>query len=236
MIYIYTITEKPLAEKSITITLPDNAGSTQQHLVVVQSYISWLGPWFPASFKTVKVYDNNNVQVPKKKWTAAVKQEATALKATVPFQIGFFRNTIILAVVLGILSLVMPRINKQRAAQAQANITALNEKMKHLAPGDMLRVSFIKMINENTAGGEIGLAKVTRISNDTLFIVRSTNMAENTIDNKKAPFTATGFSAIAEKINLQTLIISDADRILQTYPAPGESSGNTIGTVIGLEN
>lgn len=232
MIVFYSIVEKPLAHKTIQASTKSNPQVQDLHLEVTQSYMSLLGPFLPASTKIVKLYDYNGQPIKRKEWTDQIKNEASALKDTVPFQIGFFRNAIILVAIVGILALVMPVINKKNADLAQADQAEMTSRLNSLKAGDILRVSFYQTTG-NTASSKIGLAKITRVEGDNIYFVRSTQTVENNFDNHSADLNIKDFTSTEEQAKKSNL---DQYKVLVAPPAPNKMTGETIGSVLKVEN
>lgn len=232
MIVFYNVIEKPLAHKKIQASLQSDAQRQEFDMELTQSYVSMFGPLFPFTPKTVRLYNQNGEMIKRKEWTEDIKNEAIALKDSVPFQIGFFRNSIILVVVLGALALIMPGINKKNADLAQASATEMVSRLSNLRPGDILRVSFYKT-TENATVGEIGLAKITRTDGENIYFVRSTKTVENNFDNNTADLNLNEFSTTEEQAQKRNL---DKYKVLLAPPAPGKMSGETIGSILKLEN
>lgn len=237
MIFIYSIVEKQLTQKSINTTLKSNSVPQDIFLTVSQKYISWLGPWFPASPKMTKAFNQQGEEIRRKEWIDLVKSEARSLKETVPFQWGFFRNTIILLVVFGVLAIIRPGMNKRAAEAIAKQNEQLQYAVENLSGGDIAVVSFYNDVQGKSMNG-IGLIKINHVEGDTIFINRSKAI----IDNAK-PAEATNidrsegaFGTIIEKIKRPVLISSGKDRVLITYPTDVETSGYTVGSILSVES
>lgn len=232
MIVFYSIVEKPLAHKKIQSSLQSDSHRQEFHLELTQSYVSLLGPFIAAGPKTVRLYNINGENIKRKEWTEEIRNEAISLKDSVPFQIGLFRNAIILIVIVGALALIMPGINKKNADMAQANATQITTRLANIKAGDILRVSFFAAA-ENATVSTIGLAKITRADGDNIYFVRSTKTVENNFDNNTANLNINEFSAteeIAQKANL------DKYRVLVAPATPEGTAGKSLGSILKFEN
>lgn len=232
MIVFYSIVEKPLAHKSVYLPLNSRAQPQNLHLELTQSYISLLGPFLPASTKIVKLYDDNGKQIKRREWTLDIKNEASALKESVPFQIGFFRNAIILVAIFGTLALVMPHINKNNAEIAQATEAETTSRIANIKAGDVLRVLYM-VKGENATTGEIGLARITRVEGENVYFVRGTKTVENNIENRTADLGITEFSPTDETAPKGSL---NSYRVLVEPDKENGMPGNSIGSVLSVEN
>lgn len=237
MIFIYSITEKQLTQKGINGTLKSDPTSQNILLTVSQKYISWLGPWFPASPKMVRAFNQQGGEIRRKEWTDAIKSEARSLKETVPFQWRFFRNTIIFLAAVGILAIVRPGMNKRAAEEKAMQSEQLQHAVENLATGDIAVVSFYNSVQGTSMNG-IGLIKITHIEGDTIFI----NRGKTVINNAKFAEAAhmekgeNAFETVTEKIKKSALLLSGKDRVLITYPADAERGSYTVGSILNIES
>ncbi|MFC6103277.1 hypothetical protein [Olivibacter domesticus] len=237
MIFIYSIVEKQLTQKSINATLKSNSVPQDIFLTVSQKYISWLGPWFPASPKMTKAFNQQGEEIRRKEWIDLVKSEARSLKETVPFQWGFFRNTIILLVVFGVLAIIRPGMNKRAAEAIAKQNEQLQYAVENLSGGDIAVVSFYNDVQGKSMNG-IGLMKINHVEGDTIFINRSKTVIDNMKPTEAANIDRSegAFETIIEKIKRPVLISSVKDRVLITYPTDVETSGYTVGSILSVES
>lgn len=235
MIYLFTIVEKILERKQFKTQLAEDKQQKAYHLLIVQRYISWLGPWLPTSPKRVKLMDAAQHEVPTAAWTPDVKERAAVLKHSVPFQAGFFRNTFLLIGLLILLSLVIPQINKARSRKEEERSKALYAHLSALQSGDKLRVSFISDASGLPASG-VGLLKITRINADTVFAVRSQKTVPYTMKNTGKALLLRRFGKKEERIVKPILDQHPEERLLLGYSPGPEGANYTIGTVLQFED
>lgn len=237
MIFIYSITEKQLTQKDINGTLKSDPASQNILLTVSQKYISWLGPWFPASPKMVRAFNQQGGEIRRKEWTDAIKSEARSLKETVPFQWGFFRNTIIFLGAVGILAIVRPGMNKRAAEEKALQSEQLQHAVENLSAGNIAVVSFDNDLQGKGMNG-IGLVKINHIEGDTIFISRSKAIIDNAKRAEAANLDRSegAFEIMIEKIKKSALILSGRDRVLIAYPIDAMTSSYTVGSIISIES
>lgn len=235
MIFIYSINEKQLSQKNIQGKLKNAQVEESFILTISQHYISWLGPWFPASVKKSRLYTAQGKEIPKVDWSDHIKKEANALKAAVPFQIGFFRNTIIFLVAIAILSVVMPKINAKKSAETATRKETLYNRLRQLKQGDILRVSFINTADEQSMNG-IGLVKVMKIEGDSIFIVRSNTLVEDNMDNTRGELSISDFGTNEDHVVKHIMEETVREDVLIAYPKDTKRANYTIGRVIQFEN
>ncbi|MEH6305906.1 hypothetical protein RYH73_09655 [Olivibacter sp. CPCC 100613] len=235
MIFIYTFIDKQLAQKSLRKALKNSQVEEPLQLTVTQRYISWLGPWFPAGPKTNRLYTAQGREIPKVDWSDAIKTEAKTLKENVPFQIGFFRNTIIFLTAIAILSIIMPKINAKKSAETTAAKEALYKRLAQIKTGDILRVSFINTVDEQSMNG-IGLIKVMKIEGDSIFIARSKTVVEDNMDNMRNELQLADFGDAKERVIKHLIEQNPREKVLLAYPKEEEQSNYTVGIAIKFEN
>lgn len=235
MIFIYSINEKQLIQKNIQGKLKNAQVEESFVLAISQHYISWLGPWFPASVKKSRLYTIQGKEILKADWSDLIKNEAEVLKEAVPFQIGFFRNTIIFLIAIAVLSVVMPKINAKKSAEAATRKETLYNRLRQLKQGDILRVSFINTADEQSING-IGLVKVMKIEGDSIFIVRSNTLVEDNMDNRQSELSIGNFGASQERVIKHLMEEIVQEDVLIAYPKDMQRANYTIGRVIKFEN
>lgn len=230
MIYIYSIIEKVLKETTVRL-----ADGQQVHIVTSQRYISWIGPWFPASVKMSQVFNAEGQEISRKNYDAEIKALINQEKKSIPFQIGFFRNTIAFAVIISALLIIMPQINQRKAAAKELSATALNERIETIKVGDIYRINFF-----NDAQGEsfkaIGVIKITAVDGDKISFSRGLNTIEDTFKNRDVSVDDSAFSTEEESFSKKTLINTGQDHSVISMPTEQHSVGYIIGKIITSQN
>lgn len=184
MIIIYNIKEKTLNSRTLSIEKdPLTRNKSNIQLFVVQKYLDLFGPMAPLGAQEVIAVDTDlDQQIDKKQWPDSISAEAKRLKEDTPYAWGLFRNLFIIIGIFGLLAIIGPIIQKNRAARTAANMETQKADYASVNTGDVLTVRYLSA--EGISG--VSLMKVVRINGDTIVVRRNKIISDNLLPDESA--------------------------------------------------
>lgn len=197
MLFIYSIYDFVLAEKTVTTTLKNDSSARTFTLQIITPARKFLGlPFGGGLVKISRLYDGRGQLIHARNYSDELKAEIKTLKKaySIPyFQLwkGFvfvFAAILIWAGIYGVK-------NKIAGQQRENETEKLFSNLQHLEAGQLYGVTFFT----NSNGGNInglpsGWIKINKIVADTIFIQRSKQLETN-----KALFEMDNISSIKPK-------------------------------------
>jgi len=176
MLFIYTIYDFVLAEKTITTTLKNESVPKNFTLQIITPARKFIGLPFGGGFvKLSRLYDEHGKLIHARNYSDELKAEIKVFKKDYPipyFQLwkGFF----IIALVLVIGSIIYGIKNKIGNQQRENETEKLFNNLQQLKEGQRYGAEFFTNSNgDNIDGLPAGWIKINKIVGDTLFIQRS---------------------------------------------------------------
>lgn len=214
MLFIYSIYDFVLTEKTITTTLKNENESRNFTLQIITPARRFLGmPFGGGMVKISRLYDEQGTLIHARRYPDELKAEIKSLKKEHPipyFQLwkGFllvFAGILIWAAIYGIK-------NKISDQHRQQETVRLFEQLQHLDAGQLYAAEFFTNSNaESIDGVPGGWIKINKIAGDTIFVQRSKKLdTEHALFDMAhmaaiKPQAATDWEEKIEKIDLKLL-------------------------------